>query len=55
MEEHLAEKRLSTIVEQQARFAEPELDHIEKCGECLETYARLILQDARSKRRVARE
>ena len=48
MHEHIVKARLLEIAAKEIRFAKPEFDHIQKCNECLVTYAKSILEVART-------
>lgn len=49
MEKHVAPKRLGEIASKDLRLTEAELSHLEKCEECVDVYAKLILQAARGR------
>jgi hypothetical protein len=46
MQQHVTKTRLLEVAQKSSRLTEPELDHLEKCGECFGTYAKCILQAA---------
>jgi hypothetical protein len=45
--EHVPENRLREAAEKDLRLLAPELDHVEKCEDCLTTFSKIILQVAR--------
>ena len=46
--EHVAENRLRLAANRDVRLLAQELDHLEKCSECLKAFSRTILQSART-------
>jgi DNA polymerase III delta prime subunit len=49
MHSHNKAKRLLEIADKETRLTESELDHLEKCSECLALYAKSILEVARTR------
>lgn len=55
MEPHIKKNRLLEIAERETGLAEPEIDHLEHCSECMAVYAQGILQVARARAREKRQ
>jgi hypothetical protein len=49
MRQHIHKKRILEIADDRSRLSERELDHIEKCSECLALYAKSIIEVARER------
>lgn len=49
IDEHIREKRLLEIADEQTRLAAAESGHLETCTECLTAFAKSILHVARAR------
>ena len=47
--DHVRPYRLVEVADKNARFTEAEFHHIEKCSECVDALAKVILKEARQR------
>jgi hypothetical protein len=47
--DHIGPRRLLEIADKDARLTPAEFEHIDKCSECVEAFAKYILQAARQR------
>ena len=55
MHQHIRSKRFLEVADKETRLTEPELNHLQKCSECLAVYAKSILQVARARAKDKRK
>jgi hypothetical protein len=49
MDQHIRQKRLVQVADEQSRMSEAEFEHLENCSECQAAYGKSILQVARAR------
>jgi hypothetical protein len=49
MDDHITNKRLLEVAEKETRLTPLEFAHLDQCTDCLEVYAKSILQVARTR------
>jgi hypothetical protein len=52
LNDHIWEKRLLEIADEQTRLAAAEFEHLETCNECLTVFAKSILEVARARAKM---